>query len=143
MNHMITKINQDGWSQEVKLLISIDFQNYSINYHHFKQASKKLTCNIVTLKKLDPSFCLSPLLHPPQSARKGWVHVCPWPKLFTSIENTATPLPFSKSRLFTGGKKLFNSPMLVQNFKQFPPGEEEWKLELAMSDFNKTESLRF
>ena len=48
MNHMITKINQDGWSQEVKLLISIDFQNYSINYHHFKQALKKLTCNIVT-----------------------------------------------------------------------------------------------
>ena len=97
----------------------------------------------MTLKKLDPSFCLSPLLNPPQSARKGWVHVCPWPKLFTSIENTATPLPFSKSRLFTGGKKLFNSPMLVQNFKQFPPGEEEWKLELAMSDFNKTESLSF
>lgn len=143
MNHMITKINQDGWSQEVKLLISIDFQNYSINYHHFKQALKKLTINIVTLKKLDPSFCLFPLLHPPQSARKGWVHVCPWPKLFTSIENTATPLPFSKSRLFTGGKKLFNSRMLVQNFKQFPLGEEEWKLELAMSDFNKTESLSF
>ena len=44
------------------------------------------------------------------------------PGLFTSIENPATPLPFSKSRLFTGGKKLFDSPMLVQNFKQFPPG---------------------
>jgi len=92
MNHMITKINQDGWSQEVKLLISIDFQNYSINYHHFKQALKKLTCNIVTLEKLDLSLCLSPLLHPPQSAKKGWVHVCPWPRLFTSIENPATQM---------------------------------------------------
>ena len=104
----------------MKLLISIDFQNYSINYHHFKQASKKLTCNIVTLKKLDPSFCLSPLLHPPQSARKGWVHVCPGLSCLLQLRTLLPLCPFPRAVYLLGGRSFSIHPCWCKTSSSSP-----------------------
>ena len=85
-----------------------------------KKQKKKLTCNIMTLEKLDPSLCLSPLLHPPQNAKKGWVHVCPRAVYFNW--EPCYPFAFFQEPSIYWGEEAFRFTHAGAKLQAVPPG---------------------